>query len=61
MIAKNALDDAHMEYEVIDAQENKELAKKYGVMQAPTLIVVGENGVEKLANASNIVKYTEDK
>ena len=61
VIAKNALDDAHMEYEVIDAQENKELAKKYGVMQAPTLIVVGENGVEKLANASNIVKYTEDK
>ena len=60
VIAKNALNDAHMDYEVIDAEENKELVKKYGVMQAPTLVVVGEDGVEKLANASNIAKYTKE-
>lgn len=57
--AKNALNDAHVDYEVVDAEENRDLAKKYKVMQAPTLVVIGENGVEKFANASNIVKYTE--
>ena len=61
VIAKNALNDAHMEYEVIDAQEHMDLARKYGVMQAPTLVVIGEDGVEKFANASNIRKYTESR
>ena len=60
-IAKSALESAHIAYEAVDAQENKDLVKKYGVMQAPTLIVVGKDGVEKLANASNIKKYTEGK
>ena len=31
--------------------------KKYGVMQAPTLVVVKDNEVKKLANASNIREY----
>ncbi len=57
VIAKNALNDAHMEYEVIDAQEHKDLVKKYKVMQAPTLIVIQDGEVKKLANASNIRKY----
>lgn len=59
VIAKNALNDAHMDYEVIDAEEHRDLVKKYGIMQAPTLVVIDENGVEKLANASNIKKYAE--
>ena len=50
-IAKRALEEAHMDYEVVDAQENKDLVKKYGVMQAPTLIVVEDGKVQKLANA----------
>ena len=49
-----------MDYEVVDAQENKDLVKKYGVMQAPTLIVVEDGKVQKLANASNIKKFTEE-
>ena len=57
--AKNALNDAHMDYEVVDAGEHRDLVKKYKVMQAPTLVVIGEHGVEKFANASNIVKFTE--
>lgn len=59
-IAKNALEEAHVSYEVIDAEENKELAKKYGILSAPTLVLVGKNGVQKLTNASNIKKYTEE-
>ena len=58
-IAKQALEEAHIEYRVVDAQEHKDLAKKYHIMSAPTLVVIGEDGVEKLTNASNIRKYAE--
>ena len=44
---------------MVDAQEHKDLAKKYHIMSAPTLVVIGEDGVEKLTNASNIRKYAE--
>lgn len=58
-MAKTMLEKANIDYELVDAQEHIELVEKYGVKQAPTLIVIGKNGVEKLANASNIKKYTE--
>ena len=58
--AKDALEEANMEYEVIDAKEHADLARKYGIMSAPTLVVIENDGkVEKLVNASNIKKYTE--
>lgn len=60
VIAKNALNDAHVEYEIIDAEEHKDLAKQYKVMQAPTLVVIADDRVEKVANASNIKKYAEN-
>ncbi len=60
VIAKNALNDAHVEYEIIDAEEHKDLAKQYKVMQAPTLVVIRDDQVEKVANASNIKKYAEN-
>ena len=44
---------------LIDAEENTELAQRYGVMQAPTLVVVRGDKVRKYANASNIRKYAE--
>ena len=50
---------ANISYEVVDAGENEELVRKYGVMQAPTLIVIKEEGVQKLANASNIRAFAE--
>lgn len=46
-------------YVVIDAEENMELATRYGVMQAPTLVVVNGDSHKKYVNASNIKKYTE--
>ena len=58
-IAISSLEKAHIPYEMIDAEENMELAEKYGVMQAPTLIVVKDGQVTKLANASNIKNYAE--
>ena len=47
-------------YVLIDAEENMELAKEYGVMQAPTLVVVNGNSHKKYVNASNIKKYAEE-
>ncbi|MBQ4300457.1 MAG: ribonucleoside triphosphate reductase, partial [Lachnospiraceae bacterium] len=57
-IAKEILEDE--DYILVDAQDDVELTKKYGVMQAPTLVVV--NGIEttKYVNASNIQRYVDD-
>ena len=44
---------------VIDAEENQELAMKYGIMQAPTLVVVDGHQAKKYINASNIKKYVD--
>lgn len=58
-LAKDSLEKANISYEVVDAGENEELVRKYGVMQAPTLIVIKEEGVQKLVNASNIRAFAE--
>lgn len=58
-LTKDSLEKANISYEVVDAGENEELVRKYGVMQAPTLIVIKEEGVQKLANASNIRAFAE--
>ena len=47
------------EYEVIDAEANPDLAAKYGIMQAPTLVIVDGDNMKKYVNASNIQKYVE--
>ena len=58
-VATNSLEKANIPYELVDAEENMDLVEKYGVMQAPTLIVVKDGKVTKLANASNIKNYAE--
>ena len=58
-IAKQMLKEEN--YQVIDAEENKELVMKYGIMQAPTLVVVENGEMKKYVNASNIKHYVEHK
>lgn len=48
-------------YVTIDAQENMELAERYGVMQAPTLVVVDGKAHQKYVNLSNIKKYVDQR
>ena len=48
-------------YILIDAEENIELASRYGVMQAPTLVVVDGDDYEKVVNASNIKKFATER
>ncbi len=46
-------------YILMDAEENPELAYKYKVRQAPTLVVVNKDQVWKYANLSNIMQYAQ--
>ena len=57
-LAKEYLKD--MDYIPVDAQENAELAQKFGVMQAPTLVVADGDSFTRYANASNIRKYAQE-
>lgn len=56
-LAKSYLKDE--KYVVIDAEENMELANRYGVMQAPTLVEINGDAFKKYVNASNIKKYAD--
>ncbi len=58
-MAKMLLDKAGIAYEVVDAEENAELTKQYGVKKAPTLIVPMADGLKVYENASNIKGYIE--
>ena len=60
-IACSYLDKAGFAYEKLMAGENAELAKKYGVKQAPTLIVPDGDGYEKIAGAGAIKQYLADR
>ena len=57
-LAKEYLKD--MDYIPVDAQENAELAQKFGVMQAPTLVVADGDSFTRYANASNIRRYAQE-
>ena len=59
-MAQKLLEKAKVDYKLIDAEENVELTKKYGVKQAPTLVIVNGTNVENIVNLSNIKKQIED-
>ena len=58
-MAKEFLRD--VDYQTVDAEENPDITMKFGVMQAPTLVVVKDGKIEKFVNASNIRKFAEMK
>ena len=58
-IAKKKLNEKHVAYEFIDAEEMVDLTQKYDIMSAPTLISVNEDGYEKVVNASNIINFVD--
>ncbi len=58
-IAKEYLEGE--QYIVIDAAEHPELVQKYGIMTAPTLVVVNGTEAKKYVNASNIKRYVDEK
>ena len=58
-IAKDYLGD--LPYKLIDALEQPDLARKYGVQMAPTLVVDSGDNVVKYVRASEIKKYVDEK
>ncbi len=58
-IAKDYLGD--LPYKLIDALEQPDLARKYGVQMAPTLVVDKGDNVVKYVRASEIKKYVDEK
>ena len=46
-------------YEVIDAERHPELVQKYGILQAPTLVVLDHGETFKYVNVSNIQRYVD--
>ena len=48
------------ELEIVDAEKNPELAKQFGIMQAPTLVIADGEHITKYVNASNIQKYVDE-
>jgi len=56
-VAKELLDKNKVKYQYIDAENNVELAKKYEIKQAPTLLNICGDSVEKIVNVSNIKKF----
>ncbi len=60
VMAKKFLADAGLDYETIVVNDNPDAARKYGVKQAPTLLVLdGETVVSRIENPSNIRAFTE--
>ena len=58
-VAKRFLDESGIAYKEFDAEKEPKLAIQYGIMQAPTLVVI-EDGLAKIyANASAIKGYSE--
>lgn len=56
-IAGAALDRAGVAYEKIYANEDPEMAKRFGVRQAPTLVVVRDGETTSYAGVAEIKKY----
>mgnify|MGYP004548531087 FL=1 len=52
---KKVLSDRQIDYEVIDAEENVELSKKYNIVAIPTLVT--QDGI--YVNASSIIGYIQ--
>ncbi len=58
-VAKNFLNKENVEYSTIDAEENPEMASKFGIMQAPTLIKVIGDSYDRFGGVANIISYVK--
>ncbi len=59
-IAKEKLNEKHLVYEYIDAEDMPDLTQKYEIMSAPTLVKLNDEGFDKVVNASNIINFVEN-
>ena len=58
-MAGEVLKSSRIPFEIVDAEEHQELVQEYGIMQAPSLVVLRGDEFETHCNVSNIKKYAE--
>lgn len=58
-MAGEVLKESQIPFEIVDAEEHQELVQEYGIMQAPSLVVLRGEQFETHCNVSNIKKYAE--
>ena len=56
-IIEKFLDEHHVDYEIKDALENKDLTRKYGILQAPTMVVESAEGAQLYVNTGSIMSF----
>ena len=60
LIIKTWMDSQGVKYEALLAEENRELTRKFGIMLAPTAIILAEDGTyEKYVGVSEIKTFVE--
>ena len=59
-MARTFLDNAGIAYDEVYADEDEAMSDKYGIRQAPTLVVESGGKMEKIINVSNIRKYINE-
>ena len=56
-MTKKALTEAGISYSAMGADEHRDLVEKYGIRQAPTLLVITESGAKKFSGLASIKEY----
>ena len=59
-IAGSLLDKAGVQYKILDANENPDLVERFGIMQAPTLVITSGEGYEKVLGVSDIKTWIQN-
>ena len=59
--ASSLLDANHFAFEKIFANEHPDMAKQYGIRQAPTLVVIVDGSQQKYVGLSEIKRYLEQR
>lgn len=52
-MAGEVLKSSQIPFEIVDAEEHQELVQEYGIMQAPSLVVLRGDEFETHCNVSN--------
>jgi len=53
------LDKAGISYRKVYAEDEPQTASAYGVVQAPTLVILADNAITRIQNVSNIKRYID--
>ncbi|MBK5254218.1 MAG: ribonucleoside triphosphate reductase [Peptostreptococcaceae bacterium] len=59
-VAKIDLANSGIDYIEMNVEDYPEMARQYGVMQAPTLLVIDGDKMKKIVNASNVKQYIKE-